>query len=306
MIAIIAPDPSFGAAYNIRTALHGALICDRKDGWREWEPDILLDSEHGIWQARSVIQQAEHVLIISTWGLKTWAKIDTEHERLAMLVVESRMERYPDECRTVIREAGIKQLFHLPNLSPYMPDRSVAMLQPVVVPETAPVKATDGPTIIVHTPGTEKKRHQKGSGQVQRVIDEMSVKHDIEYREIIMASHAETLAHRAAAHICIDQIPPAGWPRGLGLSGEESLAYGCATVSTMYPQTYAGTYPYPPVHVADSGYGLKKRLNRLLVRPREWLIEQGRFNHAWAANHLSPEFWGAFYWTYMPAEWAVA
>jgi len=57
--------------------------------------------------------------------------------------------------------------------------------------------------------------------------------------------------------------------------------------------------------VADSGYGLKKRLNRLLVRPREWLIEQGRFNHAWAANHLSPEFWGAFYWTYMPAEWAV-
>ena len=304
-IAIVAPTPPFGAAYNIRDALNATLICDKLDGWREWQADVLLDSARGINQARKVIRAASHVLIITTWGLKTWAKIGIEHERKVLFLVETRIDHEPSVCLSEIRRSGIEHLFHLPNLTPYMPDHSVAMLQPVAVPETCPEKALDGPTVILHTPGTLKKRVQKGSDAIRRVVDDLSAIYPIAYTELLHVSHADTLRARAGAHICIDQVPPPGYPRGLGLSGEESLAHGCATVSTLYPQGYAPHYPWPPVYDVTDEATLKERLAMLLDQPRERLIRRGREAHAWAANYLAPEFWASFYWAHLPGAWAI-
>jgi len=76
----------------------------------------------------------------------------------------------------------------------------------------------------------------------------------------------ECLKIKSTAHIFIDQMPPLGWPRGLGRSGLEGMAVGAVTLSDIYPAENLKRYfKMPPVVRISNQDVLHKELKSLLT-----------------------------------------
>ena len=188
---------------------------------------------------------------------------------------------------TDIDKELIDATFAMPDLwaGGQCPDGTIPLLQPMEVPSQPPAKS---PVItVVHSPGTEKKAIAKGTEAIRdgyaiaaEHIGHYSIGHySIGLNIIIGESHAKTLEWKRNAHICIDQVPPDGYPAGLGNSGCEGLALACLTIS-RYDVDTGAYFANPPIVKASNAQDVARAItqyamqgatmrNRLRLRPHQ-------------------------------------
>lgn len=319
MIAVVAHSPGFGAAYNIAPALRqhwqeAMLICREKDGYREWEPDITLRPLRAgdnwtdlpaLEVLAKVIERAEITFIVGESGLRWFAELQREMalrtRRIIAFIVDTAYAHDPRAANRIMAELGIKTVFVLPNLIPCAPLEAIPMWMPVSLPET--IHKAERLT-IVHSPGTIKKRAQKGTAIIERAIDRLHAGGaDFDYETLIGLPQAEVLRRKARAHIVIDQIAPQDCEHGLGLSGLEGLACGAVTISAMpFEGNTAGYIPSPPVYPAYSEAELMAVLASLLGRAAHDLALEGQRGRVWAERHIAFAPWVDYLRRYLPEE----
>jgi len=302
MIVLVADNPSMGAAYNMVPVMQEwdetHLLCAQPDGWREWDPGLVLTPEN-MARARELVACADEVIAIGVSGLHLLAKLESDLRAwrgASAFLMDQAYWRYSRQTNELMEDMGIGRVFVLPNLAPKAPAGAIPILQPVVVPDVPPRKSTDVIT-VVHAPGTEKKRVQKGSAMIRHVIKDVP---GVLYREIVGLSHAQSLAFKDSAHIVIDQIPAKGWTHGLGMNGEEGLARGAVVLSHMYDKEVTETTPwdYPPVISVHNAEKLRATLCDLRSMGAGALVAMGWVGYRWAKAHISPEAWLARFRSY--------
>jgi len=101
----------------------------------------------------------------------------------------------------------------------------------------------------------------------------------------------ECLKIKSTAHIFIDQMPPLGWPRGLGRSGLEGMAVGAVTLSDIYPAGNLKTYfKMPPVvRISDKDILYKELKSLLTDEERRKRLRKESLD--WIADTVAPEPW---------------
>lgn len=329
MITVIADNPSMGATYRMPEAL-SPLTIDGKvrtivrqlDGWREWHADFILDVQTGdeagpqtetsppsptLWEAcRQQIERSAWLLVMGKSGLAVLEDLygpgqftSAPFPPVVMYHVESFYRGdVATACNKAAETIGAVKTFAMPDLwaGGQCPAGTIPLLQPMIVPPQPPFKPSS--VTIVHTPGTDKKAIAKGSDLIKRGVDAARRSlptEQIVYKDVRLTSHADTLARKASAHICIDQVPPPEVvARGLGNSGCEGLALACFTIADYQVDTSA-LFDNPPVHVAtNSGevadaivwYAKQGITMRERTRRRSW---------SWAMQNLSYHEWRRYF-----------
>lgn len=314
MIAVVAHSPGFGAAYNIVVALRqhwqeATLVCYEKDGYREWEPDIALramGAEAAMAVLAETIEHADMTLAIGETGLRLLLSIENvdwlRTKRIAAFMVDTAYARNPRAANAIIRELGVTAVFALPNLIPCAPSWAVPMWMPIAMPEN--IHKAERVT-IVHSPGTLKKRAQKGSDLIERMIDRL--RDDgaaFDYETLMGLPQAEVMRRKARAHVVIDQVARQDCEHGLGLSGLEGLACGAVTLSAMpYEGNTAGFIPSPPVIPVYSEIRLLDELSQLMEQSSTDWANEARRAREWAEQHVAFAPWVEYLRRYLPIGW---
>jgi len=310
MITVLVPDPSFGAAYNMVPALRAwqdtRLISKRPDGFRTWDCGLLLDSFDNQLEAWRLIDASAFTLVVGVEGIKILQGIGDDRwireKRVVAFMMGKRYWENGVSTNNLMADLKIDHLYVLPNLLDVAPKHVVPMLQPVAVPETV-----ERPSFltVMHAPGTPKKRDQKGTDVIERVVGKLSKDYQFDYRTVMWMDHAACLRIKQRAHIFIDQIPPEGQTRGLGMSGEEAMAAGSVVVTAMYDQSDLVEYwPVPPpVLEAYDADELETHLRKwMMLDSREELESLGKASRRWAVDNLSFGAWLAYFREHLPEE----
>jgi hypothetical protein len=319
VIVVIADSPGMGATYRMPEALaplardgQVKTIVRQRDSWREWGADVVLPLvDDAPWQleklvaATTLTERADWLLVMGMTGM------DTLHDVTGGILPKAPMVVYhPESFYRGERAADFNRFcdglvaatFAMPDLwaGGHCPPGTVPLLQPMIVPAAPPVP-TQG-LYIVHSPGTAKKAVAKGSETIADGIA-LAAEHigrGLDYRCILDASHEETLAQKAIAHICIDQVPPDGYPAGLGNAGCEGLALACHTISRYEADTSA-YFPNPPVVAAHNAADVAEAIVDYARSSTAMQERKRRRAWEWATDNLAFEPWRAYLWTHLPA-----
>lgn len=328
MIVVVADNPSMGATYRMPEALaplardgQVKTIVKQLDGWREWRADVVLnparpdptseisfleaaDRAHIAQDARSLIEDADWLLVMGMTGMDTLGDVTGCITPRAPMVVyhpESfyRGERAADFNRFC--DGLVVATFAMPDLwaGGQCPPGTAPLLQPMIVPPAPPAKTLG--LYVVHSPGTAKKYIAKGSEEIADgvALAAESLGRDLSYRCILEASHEETLAQKRVAHVCIDQVPPDGYPAGLGNSGCEGLALGCHTISRYEVDTSA-YFPNPPIAVAHNADQVATQILAYAKAYPKAQESMRRQAWEWALQNLAFDPWRAYLWRHLP------
>ncbi len=310
MLTVLVPDPSFGAAYNIVPALNmwqeTRLISRRADGFRVWDRGLALDTPANFFVAHTLIEASAFTLVVGVEGIKILQGIGNDawirDRRIVAFMMGSRYGEHGATINNLMTDLGVDHLYVLPNLLDVAPKCAIPILQPVVIPET--IEKPDRLTIM-HAPGTPKKRQQKGTDMIERVIGRLGSEYDFDYRSIMWMDHVACLKVKQRAHIFIDQIPSKKWTHGLGMSGEEAMAVGSVVITAMYDQFAVKDFlPMSPIVYAYHGKELEFQLRQLLPLSCGELEKKGRIARQWAMENLSYKAWLAYFRKYLPKELA--
>jgi hypothetical protein len=303
MITVLAVDPSFGASYNVKKALSAVdetiLICTHLDKWRHRPADtidyhlspktayicadLVKESRFTFLVGGSACSVMEHLP-----GHRTWAR----ELNLAAWFTDTHYRKHSKKVNTSLRSWGCKTFFALPDdvyLS-NVPMGTIPLMQPISLKNLQEKAAT---LTIMHSPGTNTKRVQKGSDAIEEVIVRLQKEYDFTYECLVRLPHAECLTRKAKAHIFIDKLPSEA-SIGLGKSGLEALASRAIVLSAMYdPKFSAAYFDSSPVLRIDDSLDLEDTLRSLLdlssqhlqmlgIRSRSWIEKYwGLENNAW-------------------------
>jgi len=204
----------------------------------------------------------------------------------AILLTDSHLLRDPPEARRKIAEAGLRSLA-MPDKMPYAPEGARPWWPPTALSMSA-AKAPMPPCIVCHSPGKRSREEQKGTAIIEEAIHSVRPTVAVSYLPLRGLSHADALEARRSAHVFIDQVPEPmpvedgrpPWRGGLGKSGLEALAAGCAVVSS-------GDALPPPVIHADRA-DLAETLARLVLDPAA-VAEAGAAGRQWVNDHAAPD-----------------
>lgn len=307
MITLLAYDTSFAAAYYLKkafslweeTRLIAMLPHTR---WPE-DTDIILTDDNAA-DCRELIERSRFTMFADASGIwagmleklapnparwQAWAK----KQRWVGFFGDTPYFYEPAYYNALMEEIKARALFILPDLMPLAPAGAVPLSHPVE--RYAPIKKA-GPLTIMHSPGTQKKRRQKGSERVERVIARLQARYPFKYQTLMGLPHQECIALKSSAHIFIDQVPNPGRAAGLGRSGEEGLALGCVVLSSIYPQSSVeGFFEYPPVRPVYDDDSLYTALDQLIGgSTKEQLKQYMDESLAWAEKYLYFEGWLAY------------
>ena len=324
MIAIVADSPSLGAGYRLKDAFapfdECRVIYRQPDSYRGWPVDLIVSDENRA-ECRSVAELSRWLLVIGRSGLDVLKSLyadcdlgDTMIQAYLPPMVAYQVESfYRDdvEHHSINQEWArwpVAAHYAMPDLLPLAPIGTVPLLQPMQVPAVVPQK--EWPPLIVHSPGTEKKRVQKGSLTIARAIHALHshVPAGAErplpfvYEEILGRPHEYVLARKETAAIVIDQVPDPGLPYGVANSGLEGLAAGCVVLSAMYPENdlNSGYFERPPVLPVYSEREVFETLLLLLTSTPERLGLQQCRGWDWVRRHLALRPWLDYFVKYLP------
>lgn len=316
VIVVIADSPGMGATYRMPEALaplardgQVKTIVKQRDGWREWGADVVLEQDSQqtfsrIGDAAEWIRRADWLLVMGITGLDVVIDVTGAIVPNAPMVVY-----HPESFYRGARAAAFNRFvddlsvatFAMPDLwaGGQCPPGTVPLLQPMIVPP-APPAPTHG-LYIVHSPGTTKKAIAKGSETIADGVA-LAAEHigrELDYRCILDASHEDTLAQKAIAHICIDQVPPDGYPAGLGNSGCEGLALACQTISRYKVDTSA-YFPNPPIVAAYSAADVAEAIVDYARSSTAMQERKRRRAWEWARENLAFDPWRVYLWRHLP------
>lgn len=285
MITILAYNPAFGAAYNLRQAFslweETRLITLADNQFLPGEDDIILTSETANY-CRSLISESKFTMIADAAGLsRSLELLQPIKANWVAYWGDTQYWQNPGFYNDLAESLGIKVVFAMMDIMPKAPKKAIPLCHPVL--DTGTSGKVDQLT-IAHSPRTENKRHLKGTDKIEQVIARLYLDcPDLRYISILGLQWRDCLTVKSQAHIFIDQIPDKGMAAGLGRSGEEALAMGAVTVTALQGEEYlSGFFPPPPVVKV---YDEKQLYNSLkqLVKLSDLMGTEGR---AWAEQYL--------------------
>lgn len=298
MITILACNPTFGAAYNLRRAFSlweptRLITLDTHPLW-EGEEDIILTADT-VTDCRDIIEDSRFTMIADAAGLKeslallgmTWAA----KQRWVAFWGDTAYWQNAAFYDDLVSQLGVKTVFAMMDIMREAPDWAIPLCHPVE--DMGQSKKSQVSLKIMHSPRTVNKRKLKGTDKIERVISRLWQEFPKMYFSSLMGlPWRDCLDLKKEAHIFIDQIPDAGMAAGLGRSGEEALAFGSVVLTALHGEEHLeGYFPPPPVIKVYDEEQLYIELRILCLLSREEVEVKGQASRAWAEKHLLFEGW---------------
>lgn len=299
MITILACNPTFGAAYNLRKAFAlweptRLITLDTHPLWAG-EEDIILTPDTAL-DCRGLIEDSRFTMIADAAGLNEalfvlggldWAK----KQRWVAFWGDTAYWQNAATYNALAAEIGVTTTFAMMDIMKVAPEWAIPLCHPV---EDIGYNSEKGQSLkVMHSPRTENKRKLKGSDKIERVVSRLWQEFPKLYFSSVMNTPwRECLDLKKDAHIFIDQIPDAGMAAGLGRSGEEALAFGSIVLTALHGAEYLTDYfPPPPVIPVYDEEQLYTELRALCLMDREEIAVKGQEARAWAEKYLLFEGW---------------
>lgn len=299
MITILAFNPSFGAAYNLRRAfsLWEETRLITLGGHELWpgEEDIILTDATAEY-CRELIETSRFTMIADAAGMiakgmlqklgggrrwKAWAK----KQRWVAYWGDTAYWNDAPFYNDLMSQLKVKAVFAMMDLMTRAPKGTIPLCHPVEDLGTA-----DKPSwlSVMHSPRSERKRRLKGTGRIERVMSKICAEFpQVDYQTIMDVNYRECLEIKQDAHIFIDQLPLSKYPAGLGRSGEEALAGGSIVLTALRGEAHLGSFfPPPPVVRVYNESALYLAMRRLCKADREEIEAKGKEGRAWAEQYL--------------------
>lgn len=297
MISILVHGPDFACSENLTRAFDAwgdtQLISLTDTDWRQYDPGLIVTDETRE-RALEIVNESELVLLGDATAFKTLYAIAPRQWRewargLPMVGFFGDSAYFKDSERydLLCTDLQIEPVFLLPNLIPLASIPVIPLHHPMPV-----MPSMRGATVtIMHSPGRDGKAEQKGTEAIERVLHKLKEDYRFDYLRIMYKTLVECLQLKAQAHIFIDQLPPPNLPSGVGRSGLEALALGCATMSTLYdPANVDGYFDPPPVLAIRDAAGLEAGLRSLLNSPHK-IEKAGQRGVEWIRETVAFEPW---------------
>jgi hypothetical protein len=292
MITILAHNPTFSAAYNLRQAFglweETRLITLEAHPLWPGEDDVILTADNAA-ECQAMVEASRFTMIagaaglvdildmlypvkgnfVAFWGDTAYFQSATFYNNLADML-------------------GAKVVFAMLDLMPKAPEGAVALCHPVR--DFGYEADKSYPVQIMHSPRTERKRALKGTETIERVISQLKQEFpDLIYTTLLDLPWLDCLAQKRKAHIFIDQLPGEGMPAGLGRSGEEALAFGSVVITALHGEEYLTEAP--PIVKAYNESELYNKLRLVLKLSPARLGDWGQSSRDWAERHLLYPAW---------------
>ncbi len=315
---------SFAGAGELVRAIRGLpgwtcdFIVSRKDEgtefWRKYEALLWSElSRLDRWRLRRAIRRADVALVAGTCALDLWSRValggkdkrqDFSQKRLdkavpklashckrhrtAVIVTDSPFLEQPAWWQDVYaRLEGLRvlampdkmPLFERGDVVPYWP--------PVEIPANVPERLRD--TLRVgHSPSKASRRGVKGSDLIEDTCRKLGV-----HLEVVSGlSHDEAIERKRHFDLFIDQVPEfmfgeTGWHGGVGKSGLEAMAFGCAVMASGSIAETEPVLPMPPI-LWTRFDRFEKDFAEALSDP-ERVRAAGRASRRWIEEVASPD-----------------
>jgi hypothetical protein len=305
MITIIAHDPTFAAAYNLRKAFSlreetRLITLLPHERWPE-DTDILLTEDNAA-ECRKLIERSRFTMIADASGIakgmlrllapkkRDWLKWAADR-RWIPFWGDKAYYYDADSYNQLMEQLGATVIFTMMDLMYLAPKGAIPLCHPVADPGW-PIEKPRQFTVM-HSPGTNKKRRLKGTERIEAAVNRIKVEYPkIDYITIMGMLHADCVALKKQAHVFIDQVPDPGLPAGMGRSGEEALAMGAIVITALNGQQYLkGHFETPPVLTAYTDDGLDTALRAVCGLDRTTLAEWSAASRMWAEKYLLFEGW---------------
>lgn len=299
MISILACNPTFGAAYNLRRAFSlweptRLITLDTHPLWAG-EEDIILTADSAL-ECRQLIEDSRFTLIADAAGLREslgflggidWAK----KQQWVAFWGDTAYWQHSAFYDDLTHQLGVKVTFAMMDIMKVAPSGAIPLCHPV---EDIGYTRDKGRSLkIMHSPRTANKRKLKGTDKIEAVISSLWQEFPKMYFSSLMnLPWRECLDLKKEAHIFIDQVPDPGMAAGLGRSGEEALAFGSIVLTSLHGEEYLnGYFPAPPVIKVYDEEQLYSELRALLLMSQAEREEKGQISRAWAEKWLLYEGW---------------
>ncbi len=225
------------------------LIVAWRDSYRFCEefPCILLNGPADRHRAGEILQQADGLIMLGTPGLTHLGNLphwDSPPKKL-LVITDSHFLKNPIGIisSVIAHDAGPISLAamadKLPIVRAILPDTPCALYRPPV--KAMFVNRPEDRLTICHSPGKPQRAVWKGTELVMDTLNSLANKYPSLKVEILRGlPHQEALRQRARADIFVDQCIspiPLGtgipeWSGGIGKSGYEAMAAGCAVLAS--------------------------------------------------------------------------
>jgi hypothetical protein len=316
-VLLIGHYASFGGAgelaeeFRRRSDWTCTLVVDRRDEgqefWREYGavywPDL---GRMGRWRLRRELRCADLTVVAGTCSLDLWSRIAlgeddprtgfdkqalteavpalgdfcTSH-RTTVLVTDSHLLRDPGFWRDVYRRLAGLQVLAMPDLMPVIGLPDVGPYWPPVACLEPGARRPHSALRVGHSPSKAERRAQKGSDLIETTCQELGI--DLEI--VSGLSHRAALERKQTFDLFIDQVSDflfegTSWHGGMGKSGLEAMAMGCAVLTSGTIANTEPDLPMPPVVWTDRErfekdlralHGDPERLRKLGHASREWV-----------------------------------
>ena len=208
---------------------------------------------------------------------------------VGLLVTDSHLLVNPQEMNALYRGfRGIK-LFVMPDLMPYVVAGEVYPFWPVVDVRSFALHRRERQTQLVgHSPSKPSRYDQKGTEFITEVMRRNGVHFDL----ITNLHYRRALRRKRRLDIFVDQIAhrkfeQVDWEGGIGKSGLEALAFGCAVITSGHLASTEPHFPHPPVVFANRATFESKLL--ALLKDPERIHRICEASRAWAEAYVTPE-----------------
>ncbi|WP_420335123.1 hypothetical protein [Roseibium sp.] len=180
-------------------------------------------------------------------------------------------------------------LFVMPDLIPFVERKKKIPFYPLVEVKCKEEQVDKTNDVLVgHSPSSEKRYKQKGTDFILEVFNRNDIRHDL----ISGLDYQTSLLRKSALDIFVDQMAPQkfkglSWSGGLGKSGLEAMALGCAVITSGHLAETEPYLPLPPVLFTDRA-DFEEKLNSLVKDPEE-VRRLGKNAQDWIAQYATPE-----------------
>lgn len=249
--------------------------------WRRYDATIWTDLDRaGRLEVRDFAAEADLTVVAGTPSLTVWAQIlrglqDIRRRRgndyverkarrlashaarraVALLITDSNLLYNKEQLNRIYGKIAPARIFAMPDLIPHVETAPALPIWPAVpaalcasLAETRPDRATP---LLGHSPSMKERFDQKGTEFILDVVKRNGLEIDL----ITGLAYEAALERKSQVDIFIDQVSyqkySAEWTGGIGKSGLEALACGCALITSGELADTAPHFPMPPVAMVD-------------------------------------------------------